>query len=98
MEHLMQAHDYMKDFTHRHLGKVLTQTKRSSRAVYLAMLLLARPEDGDLICDASHAEIAMLAGVDRQTEVAATRKLEHVGLIEILGDRHERKPLKRVLL
>jgi hypothetical protein len=87
---LMQSHDYMKDFAHFSLPNVLVKTKRSQRAVYLAMLLLARPEDGQLVCDASHAEIASLAGLDRQTEVAATRDLVGLGLIEILGDGFDR--------
>jgi len=95
---LMLTHDYMSDYVHRGLGRVIAHSRGSRRAVYLAMLLLAYPTEGDLVCAQSTSLIAMLAGVTQVTATKSIKDLEAVGLIEVSPPAKPGQPWRRILL
>jgi len=82
---LMASHAEMRGFLREVWPQVYFKCTGSRRAVYLSMLLLAKPEHGidtELLVRDSYATIAELAGVSDQTVVNAIHDLLSVGLTE----------------
>ena len=86
MLQLMEAHAEMHGFVRKVWPEVYFKSSGSRRAVYLSMLLLAKPEQlkksEDLLVNDSYATIAELAGVSEQTIINAVHDLLDAGLIE----------------